>query len=470
MRGARNVIELPDFLEQGERARLFPVLSESNRERRITSIFLAMLTQVQPFAKSIFDSIDIRVGSRTRIRTFTEVVLRRGADGKDRPDGLIVISSGSRQWSALVETKIGRSQLDGEQVERYLKLARVSNIDAVITISNQFVARAHISPVNVSKSLLRKVDLFHWSWPWITTQCEILHLQNAVEDREQAFLVDQFLDFLLHPGTGVERFTMMGPGWKGVVQDVTNGETLKKSAPEVKEVVESWFAEMRDLSLHMSTDLGVHVSEKIPRNLAKDPAARLKSGIEELVEQKQLSATFSVPDAASDITVRANLLTRTISASMKLKAPTDRKSTKARVNWLLRMLGEDDERLLLRAHWPGRTPSTTKQICELRRQPDAIQSEKPGIAPHTFEVILLERTGKRFASRKTFIEDLERIASDFYTLAGSKLRAWQPSPPKPVKNAEISTGRAEHRTGKGDGARKVESGDSCTQDHRIVQS
>lgn len=142
-----------------------------------------MLTQVQPFAKSIIDSIDIRVGSRTRIRAFTEVVLRQGGDGGDRPDGLIVISTGSRQWSALVETKIGRSQLDEEQVERYLKLARANEINAVITISNQFVARAHISPVNVSKSLLRKVDLFHWSWPWITTQCEILHLQKTVEDR-----------------------------------------------------------------------------------------------------------------------------------------------------------------------------------------------------------------------------------------------------------------------------------------------
>jgi len=125
---------------------------------------------------------------------------------------------------------------------------------------------------------------------------------------------------------------------------------------------------------------------------------------------------------------------RTVSASMKLKAPLDRKSTKARINWLLRMLKDDDPRLQIRAHWPGRAPATQEPLALLREKPEALQTENQDATPHSFEVLLVERLGKRFAGRRTFIEDVERIVPDFYDLVGQYLRAWQAAPPRPVKS------------------------------------
>jgi hypothetical protein len=119
---------------------------------------------------------------------------------------------------------------------------------------------------------------------------------------------------------------------------------------------------------------------------------------------------------------------------MSLKAPLDKKSTKARVNWLLRMLPDDDDRLLLRAHWPGRGAPTTKDIKSLREDPMVIQNDNPDAAPHSFEVLLVENLGKRFSGRRTFIEDVERIVPSFYDLVGVNLKAWQAAPPKPVKS------------------------------------
>ena len=72
-------------------------------------------------------------------------------------------------------------------MQRYVEMAKANGIDAVITISNEFVARANHSPVSIPKNLLRKTGLYHWSWTWLATQCEILAVQNAVEDQEQTF-------------------------------------------------------------------------------------------------------------------------------------------------------------------------------------------------------------------------------------------------------------------------------------------
>ena len=278
--------------------------------------------------------------------------------------------------------------------------------------------------------------MYHWSWPWLATTCEILNYQNAVEDSEQKYLLKQFNHFLAHPATGVERFTQMGSRWKDVVQAVSNNDALQKNAPEIEEAVTSWFAEERDLCLHMCSHVGRGVTATIERKLIDDPSARIKQGISDLVETQTLTSVIRVPDCASDITVTADIARRTVSASMTLKAPGDKVSTGARVNWVLRMLKDDDERLLLRALWPGRASPTTKEVTSLRTDPTLIQNDNPNSAPRGFEVLIVERLGPRFTGRKTFIEGLERIVQEFYDLVGVNLKTWQAPPPKPVKSRD----------------------------------
>ncbi|SDZ14353.1 hypothetical protein SAMN05444004_106206 [Jannaschia faecimaris] len=424
--------DLPEFVASGIDARLFPVLAETSKEKRVASIFLAVMTQIPALAQDVLGAVGVRVGKRTQVRAFTEVVLK--GDSASRPDGLIVVDTGRTHWSALVEAKVGRNDLDDEQVQRYVELARANGIDAVITISNQFVARAEHSPAKVPKTMLRKVSLFHWSWPWLATSCEILGYRGDVRDSEQAYLLEQLNHFLAHPATGVERFTQMAPAWRDVSMAATRGEALKKTSPEVEEVVASWLAEERDLCLHLSSHVGRDVSVRIERKLADDPAARLKDRITSLTETCILTSCFRVPDCASDIDVSADMARRTVAVTMSVKAPTDRKSTKARVNWLLRMLPEDDERLRISALWPGRASATTLGISRLREEPEALKSENAAVVPHGFEVSLVATLGTRFSGRKTFIEDLEAIVPTFYDLVGVNLKAWQAPPPKPVKS------------------------------------
>ena len=426
--------DLPEILIQGQRARLFPTVSDTSRENRLTSIFLAILPHIPELAKDLFSTIGLRVGTRASIECWTEVVLSQSEHLDKRPDGLIIVRSGKTKWSALVETKIKKVQIDSNQISKYVEVARDSGINAVITISNQFVARADLSPVSVSKVLLRKTDLYHWSWTYIRTRCEIL-FRDAVEDTEQSFMLGEFLRLLDHKDTGVERFTAMNRSWRELVQTVSNQGVLKKNSPEVEECVGCWHQEERDLCLQLSRSVGTKVTAVIGRKHLNDPVSRLKDGVSRLVDDKLLSSSFRIPDCAADIEASAYLMSRTLTFSMKLRAPLDRKSTKARVNWLLRMLPEDDNRLVLRAHWPSRTEPTDKSVEELREDPGLIQNENSNAVPHSFEILLIDYLGVDFSGRQKFIERVEVGITNFYDLVGQHLRAWQPAPPKPIKGS-----------------------------------
>jgi hypothetical protein len=67
----------------------------------------------------------MRLGARARIDCYTEVAFRASSGAlKLRPDGLIVVTTGSKRWSALVEAKIGRAALDEQPVTGYVQLAK----------------------------------------------------------------------------------------------------------------------------------------------------------------------------------------------------------------------------------------------------------------------------------------------------------------------------------------------------------
>ena len=94
------------------------------------------------------------MGTRAEIECFTETVFERSPeDTRIRPDGLLLVNFGKRSWSALIEAKIGAAALDQQQVEKYLQLAKSNDLDALITISNQFATTPIHSPVKVAKPL-----------------------------------------------------------------------------------------------------------------------------------------------------------------------------------------------------------------------------------------------------------------------------------------------------------------------------
>ena len=419
-----------------QRGEIFPPLSVTKKEERLTSIFLAVFCNVQPFADEILKSVGQRAGKRTTVRAFTEVTLAKKISSVCRPDGLIVCQQGSKRWCALIEAKAGRDEIDEDQVRRYVELARENEIDAVITISNQFVTRADQSPVNIPKTMLRKTKLFHWSWAWIATQCEILCLQNEIGDALQLSLSEQFLHFVGHSSTGTERFTQMNAGWTELVSSIRSETPPNKSAPEVEETLACWFAETKDLSLHMSSHIGTPVAEKIERSHRNNPEARIKIAAGDLVNNDILSSALLVPNCAADINIVANLSSRSLSVSMMLRAPTNKKSTAARIRWLLRMIASDDEKISVRAHWPGRAKPTILSISKLREQPNLIQTDNPKAVPHGLEVLMLLPSGRRFSGRRTFIEDLEELVPDYYDNVARHLRSWRAPPPEPVKPAE----------------------------------
>lgn len=433
--------ELSGSLRRGEPARLFPVLSETSKEGRATCVFLSCLANVREYGAALMSSMGQRAGTRARIETYTEISFDGRKDEKIlRPDGLIVLTVGSRRWSALVEAKVGGNDLDGQQVENYIALAQRHSIDAVITISNAFSPSPNSHPLQVKTRANGKVQLFHWSWMYLLTEADLLLSNDGVGDTDQKYILSELTRFLTHKSTGVKGFDAMPKAWGDLASTVRNGGVIVATSADAQKVVGAWHQEVRDLSLILSRQTGVEVTVQLSRALRSDNAMRFKADLNVLCDTHTLSAVLIVPGAAAPLEICCDLRSRTIAISVRLQAPADKKSTKARMNWMLRQLSDtpvDD--VFARLHWPGRAPFTQHSLSDLRADVQISEEGKAGMQVGSIEICMVRQLGARFSQSRNFITDLEKIVPDFYRQTVEHLKAWQPPAPRIRENrAEAS--------------------------------
>ena len=431
-------------MTRGNVARLVPVVADSKKEERATSVVLAAFMVVPDFAQVVLSEAGAPIGKRSKIQCFTEVSFK-GDSENSRPDGLIIVSSGTKLWSAIVESKVGRADLSSKQVESYLAMAKAQGIDAVITISNQFAPLPTHHPVSVNKQKLRSTSLYHFSWLSILSKALLLIDGKSVQDVEQAYILKEVVRYLEHDYSGVAGGLMMSDGWKEVCSDVHEGAPLVKSKRCVNEAVSSWHQLQRFLSIQLSKAVGKPVTSLLSRKHSADPVSRMNDDVATLVEKHVLHAGLDVPNAAGRIEIKADFLRRTLDLSMSLEAPKDVKRQAASVNWLVRQLRScKTDSLLVRANWPRRIPVTSGSAEAVLENIDAIMPPNVKDLPTSFELVRVMDLGAKFKSVKKFVELSDAALISFYSDVGQNMVRWVPKAPK-VKRSTKESGNVDSR-------------------------
>ncbi len=288
--------------------------------------------------------------------------------------------------------------------------------------------------IPLPKTLTKGVEVFHWSWMYLLTQATLLLHDDQFSSPEQRYILREVVRFFSHDSAGVSQFDRMNAEWKDLVIKVQSDAPLNRSLPEVERSVAAWHQEERDLSLIMSRKIGREVHLKLSRAHMDDQGQRLRDDCDELVRTKSLSCTLDIPDAAAPLVVTVHLGRRTITCSMSLQAPKDKKRASARINWAIKQLGQAiPVDVFIKANWPGRAQDTHASLEQARANPACLESANSELVPVGFEVMMVRDLAGKFAGTKTFIEGLEDFVPLYYENIGQYLRAWVAAPPKVIQ-------------------------------------
>lgn len=296
---------------ENKRARLFPsgTSVKTTKETNLTSIFLSTLAAIKPYREVLLGMLNPRAkkisNKSAQLHVFIEISdLETNGDKSDkgRPDGLIVLTTGKAQtieWAAFVEVKVN-SDLNGDQINRYLDVARKHGVD-LITISDQIVSTPFQTPIT-EKLSTRNVNLYHWSWIYIRTKAQqVIECANQIGceityDVDQIYVLREFMRHLDDPKINVGHFTHMGLKWGACVKDLRLLPEGGKIAPDILDyIATSWMHEEQDLCYHIyrKTRLKVYLDQT--KSEKTSLAERKQKIMDSLLKEKCIHFAISVP-------------------------------------------------------------------------------------------------------------------------------------------------------------------------------
>jgi hypothetical protein len=425
--------DVSDLIKFGERSRLIPVVADMSKEERAVSPLLAAFSIVPSLAHSMLQEVGGPTNQRSTVRCFSQVVLKgEPTDRKLRPDGFLEVDTGRKVWRALIEAKIGNAELSIEQVESYLDLAKRLEIDAVITISNQYAALPTHHPVTVNRQKLRSVELYHFSWLAILTKARLLSDDKGVDDPEQAFILKELIRYLSHEASGICQMTRLGKEWKDVCTKAQTGTPIGKADADTAAVVSQWHQLTRYLGLELSAAIGKTVDVWLPRSHVKEPTQRLAEECAQFATSAVLKVELDIPNAVSRLAMEADFLRRSLRFSVNLNTPQDKTRPTAAVNWATRQLSAlpDATDTLIRVRWPGRAADTVARIGDAVVDPKIVAPDEKKDLPTGFQIQRVVDLAGRFKGANTFIEDARRELPRFYKDVVQNVANWVPKAPR----------------------------------------
>lgn len=409
-------------------ARLIPtsgISGAEEQERRATSALLAVVKAVREFGRSLLQPLGAPAGA---IECFIEVPFQLG-EQRLYPDGLIRVTRGARSWTALVEVKTGSNELQPEQLENYLDIAREQGFDCLITISNEIPPIAGQHPTKLDKRKLRKVAVHHLAWSEVLTSAVMQKEFKGVADPDQAWILGELIRYLEHTRSGALEFDDMGDTWTTVRDSVMAG-TLRSTDKGIASVVARFDALLRFASLNLGRRLGTEVVPVISRKELNDPGLRSQVLTEQLCSHGRLQGAIRVPNTVGDLVITADLRAGRLTCHVDVDAPRDGKPT-TRVNWLVRQLKEAPAQLRLESFvLHARGSSAAELLSVVREQPASLVID-PKREIRSFRVARDSTLGsKRGRGRGSFIDSVLAGVNDYYSEVLEGLKAWSAAPPK----------------------------------------
>lgn len=393
-------------------ARLLPtagIRNQIEQEKRAASALLAVMSAVPDFCHALLTDLKSQKG---KISTYTELRFRDGEEKLHIPDGAVVVERGQKTWSCLVEIKTDGAVLEGDQVSRYLDLAREYGFDGFLTISNQICGDSKELPYSVRKSKLRGLSIRHLSWWHVLTEAIVQHRFRGISDPDQAWILGELIRYLDDEKSGAAGFEGMGQAWVRVRESARNG-TLRADDPKAKTISARWEQFVEYLCLHLSQELGVDVKHLRPRG--KTAEEQVLAATQKLASDGVFASSVQVPDAVGPIGIEANLRTRQVTTSVEVSAPKEGRP-KTRVNWLLRQLGDAPDDLRIDVHFNRVRATRSELLRDCRRSPELLLlRDEPKREPRAFVVALAKAMGKKDGRKEgSFVAETRRQTTDFY--------------------------------------------------------
>ncbi|MEJ2436704.1 MAG: hypothetical protein P8Y49_08290 [Sulfurovaceae bacterium] len=389
---------------------LFPI-GKTTDEIQTTSIFLSSLSAVKEYREEVFTDIGFKKikNQNIQLHAYQEIPC---SEGDDRPDGLLVITSGIYnpviEWICFLEVKIGNNLIGTEQIERYIDTGKKLNIENIITISNQLVTTPFESPAQIKKRV--KYNLFHWSWVYLSVTAGRLLRNDLVEDVDHIYILTELRKYFDNH-SGLKNYTGMDSDWKESTE-----EFLEKNNKDlIQKIINSYKQEEKDICLQLTDSTGHYILLKTNSEPREEVLRKM------LTENKIITSTFFIQENPKQtFSIDIDFVKRKIICytNYTISAGKAKAQTTKLINMFTKDISNEDD-IYIGAIYPYKTKSNIQfeTLANLLKQKEegqyCIVNKDMGDTIKEFEIKMVDDLGRDFFKPQIIVNRLEGLAKVF---------------------------------------------------------
>ena len=273
-----------------------------------------------------------------------------------------------------------------------------------------------------SDRALRRITHFHWSWMFIQNTTREILLAGDFSNHIEKYVLEQFLDFLRDPNSGVLGFTKMNRNWPHFVSKVEiRGNPTQE---DYEEIVSDWHQESSEIALIVSEVMNKRVVEILEFVGARATEKRLTADVKHLKSTKDIQSQYQIDGRRYKLCVTVDVNRRLYSISIRHDLPTTVKTPHKRIERFLKTFGLEGQHdgISIFARWPYVSEPTDTTLFKAIQAANDGDWEDTGLILEDKETIrfielkLTRTPGKSvFKSATKLISNLERDIRFFST-------------------------------------------------------
>lgn len=415
-----------------------PVKGPRHQERQSASLFLSALMSVEAFRVTLFEGLGLKVGPGSKLSCLSNFSFlsedstnNQLKDSNLRPNGLLYLQTTRFMWSALMVTRISGSDLEADALARCVQIAKQNHVNSILTVCDKFTARPSILPVEVEKTTVEDLEIYHlpWSRIYTTTKQVLLNEPNMSAD-ERAVLSD-FVTYMENQTNCLNANSRLQPETSAIARLVTSGAMIDPTHKDVVNVVASWHENLKFLGFKLREQFNCSVlvnGADIALALSQD---QLSQDANRFSQSNQLLGAFSIGKGAAIISLKVDLLRRTANFSMAVSAVGENNNAEHQLSSILKKLKNSASvDLYIKADYADKAAPKQAPLELVMSDHTILNADQNVAAPRLYEILMVRDIAGDLDAMDLLVKQIDDGLLSFYEHVAQNLSSPISLPPR----------------------------------------
>ena len=410
------------FAENSNVVDFFPTEGPRVLERQAASLFLSSLMSVEAFRKAVFEGMGVTVGEGSKLSCLSDFAFLTEYDGDavttdahERPNGLLYLQTATSMWSSLMVTRVGGLELEASALTHSLTIARQNHVNAIITVCDKFTALPSLLPVDIERTVIEGMEVYHLPWGRIYTTAKQLMISDENMSAEDHATLGKFIDYMAHETQCLEASSRLQPETRTIAKTIISGASLDPLNSEILNVVASWRENLKFIAfkLHDQFDCKAIVDG------ADVSVAKLKDQLVQDAHMFSVShnlfGAITLQAGMEPILLKADLTRRTANYSMTFNVPEESSKPTAKLTALLKKLRDGvTEDLYIKAIFSGKEAPKQASLEMVLENSAVLKADYPDSIPEAYEVLMVRDIANDLGDMDLLVAQVDNGLLSFY--------------------------------------------------------